>query len=121
MKVSITLKENYAILKPDVLFLSREQLSSLKSALEGIVSDGYENVIFDLGLIDNVDSGGLSALLNLNRIASEYNVRTIFTNPSKKVGHILRISHLTEILEIRVNLWDAIGVIIAGRQQILEL
>jgi anti-anti-sigma factor len=67
---------------------------------EAVLAQADKNtVIIDLGLVDAIDAGGLSLLLELRKWASSKRVQLKLVNATRRVRQVLTATHLSHILD----------------------
>lgn len=75
----------------------------LQATLNAMILPGGGTVVVDLGGVDFIDSSGLGALVQANRIANERDTRLILV-PSPAVRRLLRVTALDTVLETAADL-----------------
>ena len=63
MNLDIVTQDNLAIVRVNELELTSGKSPKLKTELLKLVSEGYINILVNLGMVSFIDSSGLSALL----------------------------------------------------------
>lgn len=100
MKYSVDKRDKMSIFTP----LDSKILSStspmLKSELIILNTEGFKNIILDLGQVEFVDSSGLSAILTGSRICKDSGGTFVISSPSEPVMKLLKISQLDTVLNI---------------------
>lgn len=105
----------YTLLKLNSPRLDNQSGPHLRPMVEDALKGGKKNIVLDLGKVNYLDSTGFSAILVANRICIEDDGELILINAQDNVRRLIRLAHLEEIINLRVNLWDAIGNIISHR------
>ena len=113
MSAEITKKELYTIIVPKEKHLGHNEASALKTLARDARTLSKKTIVLDFTHIETIDSNGFSAMLVVNRECQEADIDLIIINASPIIGKLLRISHLDEILVVKVNEWDAVNAIIA--------
>ena len=62
----------------------------------------YNDVVFNMGEIRIVSSGGMSALVDIARFLEQNKIRFRLTQPSDMVLRTLKVVHVDRIIEIQV-------------------
>ena len=100
MKFIIDKKEFFV----EIELLTEKLMSSnapmLKSEFAIINSEGYRNLILNLGQVTFVDSSGLSSILLANRMCSEAGGVLVICGLNPAVQKLIEISQLSDILKI---------------------
>lgn len=81
----------------------------LQATLNAMILPGGGTVVVDLGGVDFIDSSGLGALVQADRIANERETRLIVV-PSPAVRRLLRVTALDTVLETAADLLAAEAV-----------
>ena len=113
MNVKVTHKDLYNIIILQEKHLGSQEASDLKTAVRESRQSSKKTIVLDFCKIKTIDSNGFSSLLVTNRECQEVDIDLIIINTSPTIGKLLRISHLDEILVVKVNEWDAINRIIS--------
>ncbi len=117
MNAEITRKDLYTIIQPREKHLGHNEASELKTLARDSRLLSNKTIVLDFTHIETIDSNGFSAMLVVNRECQEADTNLIIINASPMIGKLLRISHLDEILVVKVNEWDAVNAIITeGRR-----
>jgi len=102
----------YTLLKLDSTRLDSESSPALRPRVEEALSLGKKNLVLDLEEVNYMDSAGFSAILVVNRLCLEEEGQLILINTQDDIRRLIKMAHLEEILNLKVNLWDAIGDLI---------
>ena len=113
MNIKVTHKDLYNIIVPQEKHFGSHEASELKTAVREARQSTDKTIVLDFSQIKTIDSNGFSSLLVTNRECQEVDTNLIIINTSSTIGKLLRISHLDEILVVKVNEWDAINSIIS--------
>ncbi len=113
MNIKVTHKDLYNIIVPQEKHFGSQEASELKTAVRQARQSTDKTIVLDFSKIKTIDSNGFSSLLVTNRECQEVDTNLIIINTSSTIGKLLRISHLDEILVVKVNEWDAINSIIS--------
>lgn len=113
MNIKVTHKDLYNIITLGEMHLGSQEASELKSAVRKTRQSSNKTIVLDFTQVKTIDSNGFSSLLVTNRECQEVDTNLIIINTSSTIGKLLRISHLDEILVVKVNEWDAINSIIS--------
>lgn len=73
-------------------------LDEFRSRLERL--EGLRVLVLDLSAVEQIDAGGLSAMLMLRRWAMQKSVRIKLVDPSPFVRRVLEATHLASVFEI---------------------
>ncbi len=111
MRYSLDKNEKFAVLKLHEPKLNTLISAELKSEMLIINSQGFNNIILDLGDTQYCDSSGLSAILVGNRVCRNANGNFIITGLSDNVKKLITISQLDSVLNISTNIDEAIAAI----------
>ena len=103
----------YTLLKFNFARLDNQSSPRLKPMVLEALNGGKKNVVLDLAEVEYLDSAGFSAILAANRICIEDDGELILINTQENIRKLIKMAHLEEIINLRVNLWDAIGNIIS--------
>ena len=112
MHYTLDKKEKYAVLKLHEQKLNTLISAELKSELLILNSQGYTNIILDLGDCGYCDSSGLSAILVGNRICRNANGTFIITSISDPIKKLISISQLEQVLTMTDTTDDAVAAIV---------
>ncbi|MCI5055285.1 MAG: STAS domain-containing protein [Flavobacteriales bacterium] len=93
-------KEKYALITVDVDKLDGTKSPSLKSELLMTNSEGYKNIVLNLGPVRYCDSSGLSAILVGNRLCKNSEGVLVICGVQETVMKLITISQLDSILNI---------------------
>jgi len=115
MKTTVNHEEFYTLIKLGEARLDNESSGCLRPLVEDTLARGKSNIILDLGMVNYLDSAGFSAILVANRMCLEMDGELILVNPQENIKRLIRMAHLEEIINLRVNLWDAIGNLLAQK------
>jgi len=102
----------YTLLKLDSTRLDSESSPALRPRVEEALSLGKNNLVLDLEEVNYMDSAGFSAILVVNRLCLEEEGQLILINTQDDIRRLIKMAHLEESLNLKVNLWDAIGDLI---------
>ena len=111
MDYFVNKEEQYTVLRPEFEKLDSTIAPEMKSTIVSLMTEGVQNIIFDMSEIKYVDSSGLSALLIGNRMLKEVNGMFVVTNVCEHAGKLLKISRLDTVLSVSVNVPEAIDTI----------
>lgn len=75
----------------------------LQATLNAMILPGGGTVVVDLGGVDFIDSSGLGALVQADRVANERDTRLILV-PSPAVRRLLQVTALDTVLETAADL-----------------
>ena len=89
----------------------------LQATLNAMILPGGGTVVVDLGGVDFIDSSGLGALVQADRMANERDTRLILV-PSPAVRRLLRVTALDTVLETAPDLAAAAVAIASGQATI---
>ncbi len=84
----------------------------LKSQLVVLNAEGVKNIIIDLTQTKYCDSSGLSAILVANRLCKNAGGTFVLTGLQDAISKLISISQLDSILNITVNLTEAIDLLL---------
>ena len=73
-------------------------LDEFRSRLERL--EGLRLLVLDLSGVDQIDAGGLSAMLMLRRWAMQKSLRIKLVDPTPFVRRVLEATHLASVFEI---------------------
>ena len=102
----------YTLLKLNTARLDSQSSPALRPKVEEALSLGEKNLVLDLEEVKYMDSSGFSAILVVNRLCLEEDGQLILINIQDDIRRLIKMAHLEEILNLKVNLWDAIGDLI---------
>ena len=105
----------YTLLKLDSPRFDSQSSSNLRPRVEEALGLGNKNLVLDLEEVNYVDSAGFSAILVANRLCIEEEGQLILINTQDNIRRLIKMAHLEEIINLKVNLWDAIGDLITHR------
>lgn len=108
MKYSVDKQDKYSLLQLDEENLNSLIAPDLKSEFVFLRNEGVRNLILDLSKVDYVDSSGLSSILTANRLWKDYGTFILTGIVSVHVQKLIDISRLDSILNIKVNIEEAI-------------
>lgn len=111
MKFSIDKRDRFCVLKVDEEKLLSNFAPQLKSELVMLHTEGFKNIILDLGAVQFVDSSGLSALLVGNRLSKEAGGTFVLTNLNTHIQKLVKISQLESILNIVPSLSESVDFV----------
>ena len=107
MKFTVDKREKFCILALDDDKLLSANAPQLKSEMAVLNAEGYKNLILDLGMVQMVDSSGLSAILIGNRLCKESNGTFVLSRPNPNFRKLIEISQLQSVLNIIPSLDEA--------------
>ncbi len=73
-------------------------LDEFRSRLERL--EGLRVLVLDLSAVEQIDAGGLGAMLTLRRWAMQKSVRIKLVDPAPFVRRVLETTHLASVFEI---------------------
>ena len=100
MKFVLDKNENYTIFKLEEKNLNSIVAPDLKSEFIFLRNEGVQNLIFDMSVVNYVDSSGLSAILTANRLWKDYGAFILSGPLAEPVKKLIEISRLETILTI---------------------
>ena len=107
MKFTVDKREKFCILTLDDEKLLSANAPQLKSELAVLNAEGYKNLILDMGIVQVVDSSGLSAILIGNRLCKDSNGTFVLAQPNANFKKLIEISQLQPVLNIIPSLDEA--------------
>lgn len=107
MKFTVDKREKFCILTLDDEKLLSANAPQLKSELAVLNAEGYKNLILDMGIVQVVDSSGLSAILIGNRLCKDSNGTFVLAQPNDNFKKLIEISQLQPVLNIIPSLDEA--------------
>lgn len=107
MKFTVDKREKFCILTLDDDKLLSANAPQLKSELAVLNAEGYKNLILDMGIVQVVDSSGLSAILIGNRLCKDSNGTFVLAQPNDNFKKLIEISQLQPVLNIIPSLDEA--------------
>jgi anti-anti-sigma factor len=102
---------NYTLIRVLHEKLDTHVAPSLKSELVLISGNGEKNIILDLAKCRYCDSSGLSSILVANRLCKNAGGMFVLTGLNDAVERLITISQLDTVLNITMNLEDAVTMI----------
>ena len=111
MKFSIDKQDKYVVFTLEEERLHTLNAPDVKSEMVVLNSEGLQNIILDLSVVNFVDSSGLSAILTTNRLCKAINGNLILTGVQENVKKLIQISQLDSILTIIPTVQEAIETI----------
>lgn len=113
METKLENNQLYTLLKLNFPRLDNQSSPQLRPMVQAALQGGKKNIVLDLAEVKYLDSAGFSAILVANRICVEEDGELILINTQESIRRLIKMAHLEEIINVRVNLWDAIGNIIS--------
>jgi anti-sigma B factor antagonist len=80
----------------------RDEASALSDKAYELLQD-HRRLLLDLSGVDNIDSGGLGALVMLQMWATQGGCELKFCNPTRRVRKLLELTNLHSIFELHAN------------------
>lgn len=105
--------DRYTLIRVQAEKLDSTVSPALKSELVVLNSDGVRNIIIDMTQSRYCDSSGLSAILVANRLCKNANGTFVICGLQEAVRKLISISQLDSILNISVDLPNAIDAVVA--------
>jgi anti-anti-sigma factor len=100
MKLDIVTQDNLAIVRINETELTSSKSPELKTELLKLVSEGYVNILVNLGMVSYIDSSGLSALLFGRRQAIPSNGNLKLSCISGNIMDMIKIAQLDKVFDI---------------------
>ncbi|HYG57676.1 MAG TPA: STAS domain-containing protein [Symbiobacteriaceae bacterium] len=101
-----------------VLFLAGEldtvSCVTVRELVAGLMADGRRLLVLDLSGLQRVYAAGLSLLLDLHRVASQYGARLICCGARPFVREVLRITMLDRAIDLQLDLDGALDLLSAA-------
>ena len=111
MDFKVEQQPNYTLIKVLHEKLDTHVAPSLKSELVLISGNGEKNIILDLCKCRYCDSSGLSSILVANRLCKNAGGIFVLTGLNDAVERLITISQLDTVLNITMNVEEAVAVI----------
>ena len=111
MDFKVEQQPNYTLIRVLQEKLDTHVAPSLKSELVLISGNGEKNIILDLTKCRYCDSSGLSSILVANRLCKNAGGMFVLTGLNDAVERLITISQLDTVLNITMNLEEAIAMI----------
>ena len=111
MDFKVEQQPNYTLIRVVQEKLDTHVAPSLKSELVLISGNGEKNIILDLSKCRYCDSSGLSSILVANRLCKNAGGMFVLTGLNDAVERLITISQLDTVLNITLNVEDAVGMI----------
>ena len=111
MDFKVEQQPNYTLIRVLHEKLDTHVAPSLKSELVLISGNGEKNIILDLSKCRYCDSSGLSSILVANRLCKNAGGMFVLTGLNDAVERLITISQLDTVLNITMNIEDAVGMI----------
>jgi anti-anti-sigma factor len=91
------------------LVLSESESDTLlRNTVAGLLRDGQQRFVVNLGAVTDVDTTGLTALVAAHLIVTRANGRITFAEPSDRVRHVLRVTRLDAVFVLAESEHDAL-------------
>lgn len=107
MEYKVDKKDKYVVVSTTAAKLNTTNAPDLKSEFVLLTSDGYKNILLDLGSCEYCDSSGLSAILVANRLCEQLDGKFVITGLQTEVESLIKISLLDTILNITESMDEA--------------
>lgn len=111
MDFNIESRNNSTLIQVQTEKLDTHIAPALKSELVLVSGKGEKNIILDLEQCQYCDSSGLSAILVANRLCKNAGGTFVLCGLNDAVERLITISQLDTVLNITVNVDDAVGLI----------
>lgn len=111
MEFNIDKRERFCIVKVNGDKLLSSYAPELKAALLRVNSEGFKNIILDLGNVQYIDSSGLSVLLVGNKLSTNSDGTFVATNLNQSVQKLIKLSQLDSILTTVPTLSESIDYV----------
>ena len=111
MEFNIDKRERFCIVKVNGDKLLSSYAPELKAALLRVNSEGFKNIILDLGNVQYIDSSGLSVLLVGNKLSTNSDGTFVTTNLNQSVQKLIKLSQLDSILTTVPTLSESIDYV----------
>ena len=111
MDFKVEQQPNYTLIRVLHEKLDTHVAPSLKSELVLISGNGEKNIILDLTKCRYCDSSGLSSILVANRLCKNSGGMFVLTGLNDAVERLITISQLDTVLNITMNLEEAVAMI----------
>ncbi|PJA28775.1 MAG: anti-sigma factor antagonist [candidate division Zixibacteria bacterium CG_4_9_14_3_um_filter_46_8] len=110
MNISRGTKGEIAILKLSGR-LDLESSESLKSTVDGVLTDNFRKMILVLNGVDFINSSGLGSLISILKKVNQNHGRMILTGMAPFVRDVFEITQLTNIFEIHNDENQAVAIL----------
>ena len=111
MDFKVEQQPNYTLIRVLHEKLDTHVAPSLKSELVLISGNGEKNIILDLAKCRYCDSSGLSSILVANRLCKNAGGMFVLTGLNDAVERLITISQLDTVLNITMNVEEAVIMI----------
>jgi len=111
MDFKVEQQPNYTLIRVLHEKLDTHVAPSLKSELVLISGNGEKNIVLDLGKCRYCDSSGLSSILVANRLCKNAGGMFVLTGLNDAVERLITISQLDTVLNITMNVEEAVAMI----------
>ena len=100
-------KSDRLVLSPQEALIAGGPAEELERRIQDVFKLGYEQVVVDLRGVPTADSAGVRALVRGHTSAQRLNRRFTLVSPNPKVRELLKLSLLTNVLEVVETLVEA--------------
>lgn len=108
MNLSSQTQGNCLVIKVDETRIDAAAAVEFKDAMRGLVEDGPERVILDMGGVDSIDSSGLGAIVAVMKMIGP-DRKLELCSLSNKVKTVFRLTRMDAVVTIHSALEDALN------------
>ncbi len=110
MKFEVDKHQKYVLLKPLDMELLSDNAPKLKSEVILINTEGINNVILDLGMVQTADESGVSAILSANRICKNAEGTFVLACVHSEIQKLIQLSTTENFINIVPTVSEAIDL-----------
>jgi anti-sigma B factor antagonist len=111
MKFEVDKHQKYVLLKPLDMELLSDNAPKLKSEVILINTEGINNVILDLGMVQTADESGISAILSANRICKNAEGTFVLACVHSEIQKLIQLSTTENFINIVPTVSEAIDLV----------
>lgn len=111
MKFEVDKHQKYVLLKPLDTELLSDNAPKLKSEVILINTEGINNVILDLGMVQTADESGISAILSANRICKNAEGTFVLACVHSEIQKLIQLSTTENFINIVPTVSEAIDLV----------